>query len=142
MKKAEDLVRSEDWQIAADKIRFRTVIAALITSDKPLTTAAALAEGPLNLYKTLEPMHLAKAMATGLITWDALLEWTSQTQTPTRRIPEDTTWERVVRPTQTPYIDVNRRPPRTTIMRRQLGSPTGGLSRPQGRVSTTRPSAA
>ena len=94
-------------------------MAALITSDEPLRTAAALAEGPLNLYKTLEQMHLAKAMATGLITWDALQEWTSQTQTPTRRIPEDTTWAQVVRPTQTPYIDVNRRPPRTTIMRRQ-----------------------
>ena len=43
-------------------------MAALIASDEPFKTAAALAEGPLNLYKTLEPMHLAKAMATGLIT--------------------------------------------------------------------------
>ena len=54
----------------------KALVAALATTVQHQKTLSDLEENGLNLYQTLTPQHLGKAMATGLISWETMARWT------------------------------------------------------------------
>ena len=71
------MAHSGEWENQPQEGRLKILAAAMIASDNPQPTMQDLMRQGLNLHEALGPHHLAKKMATALITWEVLQGWTT-----------------------------------------------------------------
>ena len=77
IKRMADHMNQGNWGAGADERRIRTLMASMVTAEKPEATLRDLEEHGMNLYKALTPLHLGKAIATGWVDWAEITEWTA-----------------------------------------------------------------
>ena len=73
----EQQITRGDWCMGDITQEAKALVAALATTVQHQKTLSDLEENGLNLYQTLTPQHLGKAMATGLISWETMARWTT-----------------------------------------------------------------
>ena len=72
----QQIVRG-DWCMGDITPESKALVAALATTVQHHKILSDLEEGGMNLYQTLTPQHLGKAMATGLVSWEMMTKWTT-----------------------------------------------------------------
>ena len=58
IKRMADHMNQGNWGAGADERRIRTLMASMVTAEKPEATLRDLEEHGMNLYKALTPLHL------------------------------------------------------------------------------------
>ena len=81
------IAHSGAWENQPQAGRLKILAAAVIASDNPEQALQDLMRQGLNLHEALDPQHLEKAMATALIAWEALQDWTTPRTTDGRLRP-------------------------------------------------------
>ena len=82
----EQQIARGDWCMGDITPEAKALVAALATTVQHQKTLSDLESG-LNLYRTLTPQHLGKAMATGLVSWEMMAKWTTAQADASQVIP-------------------------------------------------------
>ena len=83
----EQQIARGDWCMGDITPEAKALVAALATTVQHRKSLGDLEESGLNLYQTLTPQHLGKAMATGLVSWEMMAKWTTAQADASQVIP-------------------------------------------------------